>query len=152
MPGVFVHRRDTHYDDQPDVRYQFPSTYLSRARQFERDWVVYYEPVKAGARGFYAIGFVERIIQDPSNLKMYIAEIEPGTYLDFATPVPHRIDGQLVESGLSNAQAAVRPLSHADFIAITDLGLGTDDNVLPRADPTDVIENLVREDQSPFMF
>ncbi len=152
MPGVFVHRRDTHYDDQPDVRYQFPSTYLSRARQFERDWVVYYEPVKAGARGFYAIGFVERIVQDPSNPKMYIAEIEPGTYLDFATPVPHRIDGQLVESGLSNAQAAVRPLSHADFMAITDLGLGKDDNVLPRADPTDVIENLVREDQSPFIF
>lgn len=152
MPGVFVHRRDTHYDDQPDVRYQFPSTYLSRARQFERDWVVYYEPVKAGARGFYAIGFVERIVQDPANPKMYIAEIEPGTYLDFATPVPHRIDGQLVESGLSNAQAAVRPLSHADFMSITDLGLGKDDDVLPRADPTDLFENRVSEDQSPFVF
>jgi putative restriction endonuclease len=152
MPGVFVHRRDTHYDDQPDVRYQFPASYLSRARQFEHDWVVYYEPVKAGARGFYAIGFVERIIADPLTPKMYIAEIQLGTYLDFPIPVPHRIDGKLVETGLRNAQAAVRPLSHTDFMAIINVGLGEDALTLPRADVAESNSTLFHEERSPFRF
>lgn len=152
MPGVFVHRRDTHYDDKPDVGYQFPPQYLSRARQFERDWVVYYEPVKAGARGFYALAFVERIVADPSVPKMYVAEIQPNTYLDFSTPVPHRIDGALVESGLRNAQAAVRPLSHADFVAIINRGLGDDEPILPRIDSVETFDQRVRDVPGAFVF
>ena len=151
MPGVFVHRRDTHYADDPDKRYQFPHQYLSRARQFERDWAVYYEPVKAGAKGFYALGFVDRIEAD-STPGMYIAHIEPGTYLDFPTPVPHRIDGTLVESGLRNAQAAVRPLSPADFAAIINRGLGDDEPILPRFDEIASEENVLREMPTPFVF
>jgi putative restriction endonuclease len=152
MPGVFVHRRDTHYDDQPDVRYQFPSQYLSRAKQFEDDWAVYYEPVKAGARGFYALGFVDRIIPDPIRPKMFIAEINVGSYLDFAAPVPHKIDGVLVESGLSNAQSAVRPLSHADFAKIINLGLGEDEPTLPRVDDVAVVDDRLHEPAIPFIF
>jgi putative restriction endonuclease len=153
MPGVFVHRRDTHYDDRPDIRYQFPRQYLSRAQQFERDWVVYYEPVKAGGRGFYALGFVERIVPDLAVQGMFVAEIEPGSYLDFATSVAHRDEnGTLIESGLSNAQAAVRPLSHADFSAIINLGLGDDKPVLPRIDLPMPVDYGLRELPRPFIF
>lgn len=152
MPGVFVHRRDTHYADQPDVRYQFPSQYLSRAKQFESDWAVYYEPVKAGARGFYALGFVDRIVPDPILPKMFVAEIRGDSYLDFAKPVPHKIDGVLVESGLSNAQAAVRPLSHADFAKIINLGLDEDEPTLPRTDEGVVIDDRFHDPIAPFIF
>lgn len=152
MPGVFVHRRDTHYSDQPHVQYQFPSQYLSRAKQFEKDWAVYYEPVKAGARGFYALGFVDQIIPDPIVPKMFVAKIQDGSYLDFATPVPHKIDGLLVERGLSNAQAAVRPLSHADFASIINLGLSEDEPVLPRVDNVSAQVDRLHEPLVPFVF
>ena len=49
--GVFVIRSDSPYDDQPEIHYQFPAQYLSRASQLVGDWVLYYEPVKGGARG-----------------------------------------------------------------------------------------------------
>ena len=152
MPGVFVHRRDTHYDDQPEHRYQFPKTYLSRAAKFEGDWVVYYEPVKAGARGYYAVARVERLVSDPSDRDMYVALIEPGSYLDFAQPVPRRVDGAPIERDLVNAQWAVRPLSAADFAAIVDRGLGEDTDVLPRDVTTDVVLPGVAEERTPFLF
>lgn len=137
MPGVFVHRRDTHYTDRPDEQYQFPKIYLTRAAQFKGDWAVYYEPVKAGGRGFYAVAFVEDIVPDPTTPDHFLALIEPGSYLDFGQNVPHRIDGELVESGLRNSQAAVRPLIAEDFVRIINLGLGEDPTALPRTDLPD---------------
>ena len=153
MPGVFVHRRDTHYADSPDRQYQFPKVYLSRAKQFEGDWAVYYEPLKAGGRGFYAVARVERIIADPARADHYVALIEPGSYLDFAQNVPHRIDGELVESGLRNAQAAVRPLTSQDFTTIVNLGLGDDDMVLPRiGEAAFTPAPALHDSQRPFRF
>lgn len=149
MAGVFVHRRDTHYDDKPDERYQFPKSYLSRASQIVGDWVVYYEPVKPAGRGFYAVAFVEKIIPDPSRADHYLALIRPGEYVDFPNPVPHRINGELVEADLRNAQAAVRTLSPSDFVRIVNLGLGKDDAaLLPRVDQP--LGSTVAEDRTPF--
>lgn len=153
MPGVFVHRRDTHYADEPYRQYQFPKSYLSRASQFEGDWAVYYEPVKAGGRGFYAVAWVERIVPDPTREGHYLALIKPDTYLDFAHNVPRTIDGKLVESGLANAQAAVRPLSSPDFVRIINLGLGDDESILPRVgDPVAPLVPSVSDNQRPFRF
>ena len=153
MPGVFVHRRDTHYADEPYRQYQFPKVYLSRASQFEGDWAVYYEPVKAGGRGFYAVAWVERIVPDPTRAGHYIALIKPDTYLDFAHNVPRTIDGELVESGLANAQAAVRPLSAQDFVRIINLGLGDDEGALPRlGDPAPPLVPVLNDNQRPFRF
>jgi putative restriction endonuclease len=159
MPGIFVHRRDTHYADEPEQRYQFPKSYLSRASQFAGDWAVYYEPVKAGGRGYYAVARVERIVPDPTDRDMYLALIEPGSYLDFATPVPFRNAGGLIEQGLLNeagaisgrAQAAVRPLSARDFAAIINRGLG-DEDVLPRDVLPDALLPGVAEERTPFVF
>lgn len=87
--GVFIHRVDSIYDDSPAERYQFPAQYLGRATPSIGDWILYYEPRKvANTRGYFAVAKVERIIPDPSAPGMYLALIEPGSYLDFATPVP----------------------------------------------------------------
>lgn len=153
MPGVFVHRRDTHYADEPYRQYQFPKSYLSRARKFEDDWVIYYEPVKPRGRGFFAVAWLEKIVVDPTREDHYLALIKPDTYLDFARSVPRMIDGGLVESDLANAQAAVRPLSHRDFVRIINFGIDDDEAILPRiGDPSAPLAPALHDTQRPFHF
>ena len=147
--GVFLHREDSRYDDHPESQYQFPKQYLGRAAPSEGDWIVYYEPRKGGGRGYYAMAFVDRIIPDPSAEDMYLALIQPGSYLPFERPVPFSGPDGLVERGLLNeggaisgrAQAAVRPISLEDFNRILDLGFPDEQPLLPRAG--------VNEDQPP---
>tara|TARA_R110002072_G_scaffold116942_8_gene247655 strand:- start:1350 stop:2219 length:870 start_codon:yes stop_codon:yes gene_type:complete len=148
--GVFMHKDGSIYDDIPEVHYQFPKSYLSRAKQMVGDWIVYREPVKLPqSKGFFAVAKVERIIADPDISDRYRALIEEGSYLPFSPTVPHKVDGQPVERDLANAQAAVRPLSKSDFARIIALGL-PEDETLPRiGDPAPL--NLVRDNpQMPF--
>ncbi len=73
------------------------------------DWLVYYEPSKVrDTRGYFAVAKVEAVIRDPSSAEMFIALIEPGTYLDFVNPVPFNRDGRLIERGLLNAGQDIR--------------------------------------------
>ncbi len=141
--GVFIHRADSIYDDRPEAQYQFPRIYLERVRACIGDWIVYYEPVKAAAsRGYFAIARVQKVIPDPGSkgADLYLALIEPGSYLDFVNPVPFRQGEAVVERGVLNAQgrisgraqAAVRPLSAADFNRILALGLEEVEPLLPR--------------------
>lgn len=147
--GVFMHKDGSIYDDIPEVHYQFPKIYLSRAKQMVGDWIVYREPVKLPqSKGFFAVAKVERIIPDHDVSDRYRALIEAGSYLPFEPTVPHVIDGQPVEHDLANAQAALRPLSNSDFARIVALGL-PDDDILPRVDDPDS-DNRLREDQTPF--
>lgn len=141
--GVFIHRTDSIYDDVPSERYQFPKQYLLRAQQCEGDWIVYLEPSKVrNTRGYFAVAKVQEIITDSRTADMYLALIEPGTYLDFGDPVPFRDAVDVVEQGLLNdkgsisgrAQAAVRSLSPTDFARIVERGLGQDDDIPPRID------------------
>lgn len=140
--GVFLHRTDSIYDDVPSERYQFPKQYLSRAQECEGDWIVYLEPSKVrDTKGYFAVAKVQEIIRDPSQPDMYLAIIEPGTYLDFGDPVPFRVNNEVIERGVLNdkgnisgrAQAAVRTLSDADFSSIVQLGLESEDDFLPRS-------------------
>jgi putative restriction endonuclease len=150
--GVFVIRSDSPYDDQPEVHYQFPAQYLSRASQFISDWVLYYEPVKAGARGYHAAARVQQIVPDPTRASHYLALIETGSYLTFEQDVPFRVQGELVERGVLNeqgaisgrAQSAVRPISSDDFNRIVGIGLPEEPDVLPRSG------TFVAEDQIPY--
>ena len=158
--GIFIHRSDSIYDDSPAERYQFPSQYLGRVQSCVGDWIIYYEPRKvANTRGYFAIARVERVIPDPGAPGMYLALIESGSYLDFATPVPFNDASGLVEQGVLNeqgrisgrAQSAVRPLSPGDFNRIVSLGLNEIEPVLPR-----IVDELplprFREEQTPFEF
>ena len=54
--GIFLYREDSPYEDRPWAVYQFPDQYLSRAAQMVGDWVMYMEPVKAGRKGYHAVG------------------------------------------------------------------------------------------------
>ena len=156
--GVFIHRTDSVYDDVPSERYQFPRKYLTRVQQCEGDWIVYLEPTKVkSTKGYFAVAKVQEIISDPRSADMYLAVIEPGTYLDFGDPVPFRDTDGVVEQGVLNnlgnisgrAQAAVRPLSAEDFARIVKRGLGQDDDFLPRVDQTNQMPGF-QDPQVPF--
>lgn len=159
--GVFIHRADSIYEDSPSHQYQFPRQYLSRVSQCVGDWIVYYEPTKMpNSRGYFAVARVASVVPDPAKTDMYVALIEPGSYLDFANPVPFVGNDGLVESGLLNeagrisgrAQAAVRPLSSYDFRRITARGLAEDETLLPRTgDPVPLsISGFDEGAQAPF--
>jgi putative restriction endonuclease len=160
--GVLLHRADSIYDDRPEEQYQFPKQYLGRASQFVGDWIIYYEPRRGGGgKGYYAIARIEGIIPDPSADGMYLALIEPGSYLAFERPVPFSGPEGLVERGVLNeagkisgrAQAAVRPISIEDFNRILDLGMPDEPALLPRID--DAVEltpdSVFAEGQAPFL-
>lgn len=156
--GVFIHRSDSIYDDSPAERYQFPAQYLSRVSACLHDWIVYYEPVKvSGTRGYFAVAKVSQVLPDPQAPGMYIAMIEPGSYLEFANAVPFNGTDGLAERGLLNdagkisgrAQAAVRPISTADFNHILDLGLDERAPLLPRVD--DLTPAVFQDEAMPFV-
>jgi putative restriction endonuclease len=158
--GVFIHRTDSIYDDSPAERYQFPSQYLGRVNACVGHWVVYYEPVKVPeSRGYFAVAKVSQVISDPAAPGMYLALLEPGSYLDFANPVAFSISGEVTERGVLNAegkisgraQAAVRPLSPPDFERIVTLGLDDPDPMLPRVD-ADMQDAGFYEAPLPFEF
>ena len=143
--GVFIHRSDSIYDDSPSEQYQFPSIYLGRVSACVADWIIYYEPRKVpGTRGYFAMAKVASVVPDPTADGMYLALIEPGSYLDFANPVPFRNETGVIELGVLNAmgqisgrtQSAVRPISASDFHRIIDLGLNPNDALLPRSGET----------------
>ncbi|WP_439604855.1 HNH endonuclease [Shinella sp.] len=158
--GVFIHRQDSIYDDSPATQYQFPRQYLGRAMACVGDWILYYEPRKVPeTRGYFAVARVQDIIPDPTAERMFLALIEPGSYLDFPSPVPFADGRQLVELGLLNsdgrisgrAQSAVRPISSEDFNRILDLGFVELDPLLPRSDASPAQMGFA-DDPVPFVF
>jgi putative restriction endonuclease len=158
--GIFIHRLDSIYDDSPAERYQFPPQYLKRVEECVGDWIVYYEPRKVdGTRGYFAMARVERVVPDPKTPGMYVALILPGSYLDFANPVPFSDADGVLERGVLNdegkisgrAQSAVRPLSASDFNRIVGRGLREDVPVLPRVGESVPLTGL-QEEQTPFTY
>lgn len=159
--GVFIHRSDSIYDDSPAERYQFPRQYLSRVEACVGDWIIYYEPRKiAETRGYFAIARIQRVIPDPASPGMYLALVEPGSYLDFANSVPFNGPTGIVERGVLNkegqisgrAQSAVRTISSDDFNRIVELGFAEGSPLLPRVDADVRLSQLDEMEQPPFIF
>lgn len=157
--GIFIHRADSIYKDSPAERYQFPRSYFTRAVQCENDWIIYLEPSKVrNSKGYYAAAKIEKIISDPSNSDMYLALIEPGSYIEFPNPVPFHGPLGVVEKGLLNdlgrmsgrAQSAIRALSGEDFHRIVDLGLTETNDFYPRIG--EPIASNLQEERSEFIF
>ncbi len=151
-------RPDSIYDDSPAEQYQFPKQYFDRAKGSAGDWIVYLEPAKLrDTRGYFAIARVRGIVADPKAPDMFLALIEPGSYLDFAVPVPFSDRDGPVERGLLNdrgrlsgrAQAAVRPISPSDFLRIVETGLNQNEAVLPRIDAGELAPYFA-DDQTPY--
>lgn len=133
---VLLHKADSIYEDEPDVVYDFPKTYLRAVQEGVGDWIVYYEPVNAGPRGYFAVARIEKVIPKPSQDGRYLALIEPGSFLPLDREVPRLIDGRPLENALAGAdgqprtggavQLAVRRLPDAEFARIVGLGLPQD--------------------------
>lgn len=157
--GVFLFREDSIYDDRPWEVYQFPRPYLSRASQMVGDWVIFLEPTKAGKKGYHAVAKVSQITPDPRIADMYLAIIDPATYLEFDRDVPFQSEGDYPERSVLNemgrvsgrAQAAVRTIPDADFNRIISLGLETQEPLLPRVDDAFGL-SAVQEEQAGFVY
>ena len=156
--GVFIHRSDSIYDDRPTECYQFPRQYLGRVKACVGNWIIYYEPRKVfGTRGYFAIAKVEKVVADPEAPEMFLALVEPGSYLDFPRPVPFSTAEGPVERGVLNkqgrisgrARAAVRTLSASDFSRIVVMGLNEEEPLLPRSEAIAPTVSVM-EEQAPF--
>lgn len=133
---VLVHKAASIYDDEPDVQYDFPKAYLGAIRAAVGDWVVYYEPVKAGDRGYFAVAKIAEVIPKPGVQGRYLALIAPGSFLQFDRDVPRLVDRRPLESALAGAdglplkggavQLAVRRLPESEFERIVGMGLPDD--------------------------
>jgi len=133
---VLLHKAGSIYDDEPDRVYDFPRAYLKAVQEGVGDWVVYYEPVKAGPRGYFAVAKIGGIIPKPGIEGRYLALIEPRSFLPFDDEVPRLLNGRPFEAALAAAdgtakaggaqQLAVRRLPEAEFAAIVRLGLPDD--------------------------
>ncbi|PLL10993.1 HNH endonuclease [Tabrizicola sp. TH137] len=133
---VLLHKADSIYDDEPDSRYDFPKAYLKAVEEGIGDWVIYYEPVKAGPRGYFAVARIQQVIPKPGETGRYLALIEPGTFLPFDKEVPRLHKGRAWEAALmaedgsvksgGAQQLAVRRLPEAEFAAIVAEGLPAD--------------------------
>ena len=130
---VLMHKAGSIYDDLPDQVYDFPRQYLKAMKEAVGDWIVYYEPVKAGPRGYFATAQIDRVIPKPDQDGRFLALIRPGSFLPFDREVPRLLDGSPLESALTAldgtpltgglAQSAVRRIPEPDFARIVDLGL-----------------------------
>ncbi len=94
---------------------------------------------------------------------MYLALIEPGSYLEFPNPVPFDDGSGVIETGLLNEQgrlsgrrqAAVRPISPKDFDRILTRGLAEEQPLLPRIGMASLPEEMpfqLDEGQSAFVY
>lgn len=153
---VFVTGSHSIYADEPDRFYRFPQRWLNAAAQSVGQWIVYQEPKRAGRRSYYAVARVEQIVRDPADPAMYLALIEPGSYLEFGRDVPFQLDGRAVEGGLLNpdgsmnngyAIQSIRRISDDDFNRIVGLGLLDEDELLPREDEQAPVLNKVAEER-----
>jgi putative restriction endonuclease len=163
--GVFIHREGSPYGDEPGLKYRFSKRYLTRAEHCVGGWILYYEPVKVRrSRGYYATAKVKEVTPDPDQEGMYVAWLEPLTFMEFPNPVAQRDkDGLPYELGLlnesgalnGNRQSAVRAISYADYYRILDQGLAEDHPLLPRigdAEPLPGGAFQFDEGQTPFVF
>ncbi len=106
VKAVFTTKINPTYDDLPEVRYQFPKTYLNQALAAVGDWVVYYEPRRStgdessrgGRQSYFSVARVLRIEPDTQLDEHYYAYVTD--YLELDRPVPFREGAYYYESAL----------------------------------------------------
>jgi putative restriction endonuclease len=139
--AIFTTKITPSYDDLPESRYHFPSTYLNQVRAAVGDHIIYYEPRRStsadssrgGRQSYFATARVEAVIEDPSEPGHFYALI--ADYLDFDRPIPFARDGEYYESALQKSDGstnkgsfgrAVRLIPDAEFDRILHAGFSPD--------------------------
>lgn len=130
---VLMHKADSIYEDVPDKVYDFPKQYLKAVQEAVGDWIIYYQPVKAGPRGYFATAAIADVIPKPGADGRFLALIRPNSYLEFDQKVPRLRDGSPLEDALVDengqaksggvTQSAVRRITEQDFGRILNIGL-----------------------------
>lgn len=155
--AVFTTSESSAYDDQPEVRYHFPRTYLKQAEQAVGDWILYYEPRRTtgptsstGRRAYFAAAWVAGIVPDPETPDHFYALIKHYMELDRAVSFREGeayFESALVkDDGTTNKGAfgrAVRLIPRQEFEAVLSAGL----SALP--DPWDQATHL-QDDRPEF--
>ncbi|WP_223637634.1 HNH endonuclease [Corallococcus sp. EGB] len=134
--AVFTTSEGSAYDDQPEVRYHFPRTYLRQVEAAVGELILYYEPRRAsgpgssnGRQAYFAVAKVRAVEEDRIQPGHFYALIED--FLEFDHPVPFREGDRYYEEALRKADGstnkgafgrAVRPLEDSEFELITRLG------------------------------
>ncbi|MBN8233463.1 HNH endonuclease [Corallococcus macrosporus] len=138
--AVFTTSEGSAYDDQPEVRYHFPRTYLRQVEAAVGELILYYEPRRAsgprssnGRQAYFAVARVRDVEEDRTQPGHFYALIED--FLEFDHAVPFREGDRYYEEALRKADGstnkgafgrAVRPLEDAEFELITRLGFRRD--------------------------
>lgn len=133
MKAVFYHKPGSIYKDDPARCYHFPHQYLSRVEQTLGDMIIYYGPKSTKGRGYWAVGTVTAIREDPATARHYYAEI--SHYIDFDRLVPYSENGGYERKLFSSdgsmnggrAVQAVRLIEADEFAAIVQAGLSQAD-------------------------
>lgn len=132
MKAVFDTRPGSGYIDTVDS-YQFPARYLREATAAIGDWVVFYEPSRAGGRRAYvAAACLASVMVDPTRAGHHLAHLRD--YLPFDLPVALRGPAGYREERLRHVAKSsaigralqgrsVRTLTDDDFTAIVEAGL-----------------------------
>lgn len=136
--AVFTTQPEPSYDDIREIRYHFPSRYLTAALQTVNDWILYYEPrrpsagstLATGRQAYIAMAFVERVGPDPARSDHHYAYLRD--YIEFPSPVPFRIGENYPEKALRKTDGStnrgvfgwnLRLLPADDFQVIYRLGM-----------------------------
>src|SRR5882757_3575550 len=130
--AIFTTSESSAYDDQPELRYHFPKTYLRQATEAVGDWILYYEPRRTtgessstGRQAYFAMARIDRIDPDPKRADHYYAHVRE--YIELDRPVPFREGNRYYESGLVKADGstnkgtfgrAVRLIREEEFNAV----------------------------------
>jgi putative restriction endonuclease len=135
--AIFTTKISPTYDDLPEARYHFPTTYLRQVEAALNDWIIYYEPRRSsgldasrgGRQSYFATARVIRIEADPITPDHFYAFV--AEYLEFDRAVPfvegtHYYEHILQKAdGTTNRGAfgrSVRNLSDAEYDLILQAG------------------------------
>ena len=153
---VFLSGEHSPYGDQPERFYRFPRRLLNAASRSIDQWIIYQRPKRAGGPDYFAVARVEQIVRDPSDDSMFLAMIEPMTYLEFGRRVPFNVAGRAVDRGLlledgringGRAVQSIRPISLEDFNRIVEFGMIDEDDLLLREDEFGTTASMVLQDK-----
>ena len=153
---VFLSGEHSPYGDQPERFYRFPRRLLNAASRSIDQWIIYQRPKRAGGPDYFAVARVEQIVRDPSDDSMFLALIEPMTYLEFGRRVPFNVAGRAVDRGLlledgringGRAVQSIRPISLEDFNRIVEFGMIDEDDLLLREDEFGTTASMVLQDK-----
>lgn len=161
--GIFTTKILSIYDDLPEFRYHFPSTYLNQVKECVGDWIVYYEPRRpsalservGGRQAYFATAKVSSIAPDPGGDGHYYAFVTD--YLEFTNPVTFKDGDFFFESALKKSDGstnkgafrrAVRLLKEQEYDLI--LSAAFDISIIPSLNESTGAPRGLSEEETKF--